>query len=279
MTRFDIVIVRSNMLAEVWSASLLQKQNVVTEVMYTSEQTRLTPEQLETIRNMNVLIIGGYYHASLAEINMVVSNLTSILQDSPVGYDSANVLLGDICACVLDLCGLTQNAYASRIAVMLDGYLAGEFSDTNLNFQAGVYGLSDTNHVDRVTRLAECVNLNLIIEAGIGLRKPLKCTAAARAKTSVAISYGDISIQCAAGDSPIVESCIALAELSPNGIGMLVRHNYKVNRTMISLYSNDSINVANIAAKLVNGGGSAYMAGGSCEGLLTAHQIIASGSA
>jgi hypothetical protein len=99
-------------------------------------------------------------------------------------------------------------------------------------------------------------------------------------KASKEIEIDDMVVRVAMGDSPIVETARALADLSPHGIGMVYRHNLSADsgkgRTLFSICCiepKDHINTKQIAGKLAskwfNGGGGIVMGGGSVEGLVT----------
>lgn len=268
---FDSIVIRS-MIAEAWCARVLGQYAKGIAIIISDDQNCLTESQLERINGKNVLLIGGYYNDCLSAIEAVATSVTVWVQE-PIKSDTGRckVVVGPICATTI--AEIVRHSHASvgvadevfHEAALLDSYLTGKYTDQCMNFQAAIYSLPGSTLYDKVASSCR-ESTDDLIKRGAVLRAPLKSTANTRAKTSVTLEFNGVHIQCAAGDSPIVESCIALAELSPGGVGILVRQNYATNRTSFTIYSKGEVDAADIAFRFSRGGGSSHSAG--------EHQII-----
>lgn len=287
----NVVIVRKTMLAECFGADILRRFGNY-EVVQTDNLVSPTNGLLESVRDKNVLIVGGYYRGHLNLFKEVAKTLTVFYNtsDNPDTVDhiviKANFGEGfaTYAVSIVDATNILFDAprvfgdrkqHVLKIATYLDEYLYGFPSEASLEFQNGVYTLplsTDTENLSLVLYGAH--SIESVLDRGREKRKINKMVAQARLDNCRTFKLWDLDVQVAIGGTPIVDSCILLAEKT--GVGMLVRYDQEKQRTLVSCGVTESsgLDAGKIMAKFVNGGGSRGMGGGSVSGLLTLERLF-----
>jgi hypothetical protein len=165
-----------------------------------------------------------------------------------------------------------------QIGEYLDSYLYGWPTEEALAFQNGVYTLTGNSNLEKILQVQTQEDIAEVIEKGKIKRNANKEIAAGRVRDATTIMYQGVQVLVGFGDSPIVDTCIALAEKAPSGIGILFRYNLKDKRTFISVRvtEGNSLRAGDIAQVLIGGGGSHSMGGGSTDGLIFPEELFAS---
>lgn len=286
---WDVAVVRSNMLCELFGAELLLPRGVT--VMQTQAQTALTAGQLEDIRDKRVLIAGGYYRGAMSPILDVARRVTVFLNSSDhlephpklevlrASIDSNAFGFASFCvaACQADGREPTAPNYPAptgdvpRVARFLDEYLFGNPSEEALCFQNGVYTIDRPTDAEKIRTLLTPADVDRCVANGRPKRVSNLRIAEQRYKATVTISfrYGerDVRAVLGVGDSPIVDTCLFFAQKAD--VGMLFRFDVSQRRTFVSAISNAASNLdaGKLISDLFGGGGSFFMGGGSFQGL------------
>jgi hypothetical protein len=185
--RFDFVVCRRSILAEVHAANLAVAYGLAGEFIATDNISEFTPDMLQQIFGLSVLILGSYYRKSIRKIRETVTakaELLVIVNDS-IPHESS--IRGKICSTVMSMIEnslesdkldrkgiydhLRSNAQRCsvrtlngddmltpdeisrrpaldlRIAELLDGYLSGAYTEENCNLQHAIYNITEGDNV------------------------------------------------------------------------------------------------------------------------------------
>jgi hypothetical protein len=306
--RFQFVIIRCNMLAEVYAARLLIKYGIVSEVIQTGQLTELPQCTLNAISGNNTLILGGYYRKSIG----IIRNAVGISAELMVICNDSNphewAIQGTPCASAirmiysfirkedeskeqseLDLNSIIPgiNEAEHIIANRFDDYLEGSYTEECLNLKCAVYNLPGCNLWEQCRYLlSNCNNLQDLqglIQSGQKLQEPIMRQAKSIAETGNYLYFNGLEIYYACAPTPIAEATMVLARKSKDGIGLLIRYNYNpldkdenpnTKQTFISIFSSGKHRADEIANKIVGGVGNAHTAGGGVADVLTPEQLF-----
>jgi hypothetical protein len=279
---YQLIVVRRNMLAELYGAHLWAT-HTNTEIFDTSALTEMTPDQLEKIRNKNILIVGGYFKSNMKPILAEAKEVTVFFNTSDLDdqqpdhkFITAEPLSGFLSWTIQQL-GIVESCTV-QIAKYLDEYLYGYPSEESLCFQNGVYTIDKPSDLERLLTIQSNKDIESTIAKGKKKRVANLRIAQQRLEASKQfIVYFDgkpYPATVAIGDSPIVDSCILLAQQT--GIGILFRYNLAAKKTFLSCRTTkeSGIDAGHLMKQLVNGGGSVPMGGGSINELLLPHQLL-----
>jgi len=282
--KFDLIVVRQSMLAEYYGAYLWQQQTG-SDIMVTSPITKLTEDDLLKIKDKKILIVGGYYRENMEPIVKSAKEVSVFYNNSDIDgltvdytYYTSRELTGFLTWTVNQL-ALTE-PYILQMAQYLDEYLYGYPTEQALCFQNGVYILEGNNDLDKILKVKSLSDIEQTIIKG--REKRVNNLRVAQSRLKLAKEYTITFNGCCyevligIGDTPIVDTCLLLAEKSKMGIGMLLRYDFNLNRTYVSTRTteNSGIDAGNLMKLLIKGGGSKPMGGGSVEGLYFPDQLI-----
>lgn len=275
---FDIVIVRERMLNEEYGAHLWKNARGC-KVITTPPIVMMKEEHLEQIKDKKVLIISGYYRDNMKPIiesakSVCVFFNTSDDPDPNCGYQIMKAQEGSgFLAWTLDQLAI-KDEVVHRIATYLDEYLYGYPSEESLCFQNGVYVIDKNTDIEKILTIQSLQNIEDIIKKGKEKHINNLRIAEQRLKCSVLISFRvnneTYHAQVAIGDTPIIDSCLLLAEKSKSGLGIMFRYDILNRKTLISARATkeSNINAGMVMNALVKGGGSKPMGGGSMSELV-----------
>lgn len=178
---------------------------------------------------------------------------------------------------------LKYNNIFLNMVEYFDSIMYGFSSDEALCFQYGFYGFLPEAKDDVFVKFSYIRQrpelLDTLMEDGKKKRNDNLMVAKTRlaCSTEMKVIYNDKSyqIRVAIGDSPIIDSCILLAEHSPDGIGCLIRFDLaegKKGKTLFSIRKTAKADSLLDMAQFIKhvfgcGGGSDVQAGGSKDGL------------
>lgn len=278
------IVVRRTMLSELFGAELMRRYHK-SKVIATDPLVVPTPELLAEVFGHNVFLVGGYYSKSLDMFREVVKSLTifynsgdtiddgnhTIIKASPnTGF--ATFMLGFI----------SPPTRYCRIAQYLDDYYYGFPTKESMIFVNGVHAIAKSNSlpetdcstVEMIPLMNDFYSIKNIEEAGTAKYKKNLAIAKSRLENAKQYSILGNMATVAIGGSPIVMTCLLLADVT--GIGILVRHDEKQNRTYLSCRTTESsgINAGDLMRRFINGGGSHNVAGGSIIGIQTLDDIF-----
>jgi hypothetical protein len=295
-----VIIIRKNILAELFAAHLLIKYKIYHEYILTDHITSLTEDILKRITGKNVLIFGGYYQKSLEPILAVVKTLAIVLSESTDPYKDAykdreilQVYQSPPCTYALQSCNVDD--IEKQMSLYIDDYLYGQHpNDEAMNFQQGIYDIDKPTDLEKLLSIQNKDDIQLCLENGAIKRLNNQRQVKWRIEGAVEVKYEGKAIMVSEGDYPVVDTCYLLAKLSPDGIGLAIRHHYKLNKTFLSVCCLKE-NAGELIKKLMNqiqqkyeleigrdaeenekasGGGSPFMGGGSCYGLYFYNKIF-----
>jgi hypothetical protein len=276
---FNTVVVRKQMLAECFGAHLWNKMSDI-KIMVTDAVTEMNNSMLEEIKDKDVLIVGGYYKNNMKPIIYAAKNLTIFYNNSDK-YNQSNdyiALVADknkgFASWTVEQLKISDD-YILRIADYLDQYLYGHPSEEALCFQNGVYMLNGVTDLEKIKTIKNHEDIENAIEKGREKRINNLRIAKNRAdwSTELPLKFNNnvYNVCVAIGDSPIVDTCIVLADRSSSGIGLLLRYDLKSKRTYLSarVKHGVEVNMGEFMHSLVGGGGSYVMGGGSVSGFVS----------
>lgn len=121
------------------------------------------------------------------------------------------------------------------MARYLDDYLYGYPSEESLCFQNGLYAIDKDDDLDKILTIKSNEDINAIIAKGREKRINNRRISGQRLKCVKQLTFkaGDETYS-ALGDTPVVDTCLLLADKSPSGIGMLFRYDINTGKTSIS---------------------------------------------
>jgi hypothetical protein len=283
-----IVVYRETILAEAFCADLIQTNYPQVELMGTDPITKMDDTGRERIVGKNVLIYGGYYRENHLDIVTRAKSVTCVVQEDEESKDwIETVRLIHACPCDWTIKTIMQNETGTstikkhhiEIGNHLDNYLYKYPSEDDLNFQNGVYTIDGPTDLDKVKQINTMEDIAYCVVRGKEKRKQNDRIARSRFARSILAKkkFGDstIEVRISEGDSPIVDTCILLAQHSPDGVGILARHDYKLKKTLLSICCLEAsgMKASRIAKEWIGGGGSPFMGGGSREGLFFFHEM------
>lgn len=276
-SNFQVVVVRQSMLAELYGAHLWMVQ-CGCELLVTAPVTQMTSDLLDKISGKRILIVGGYYSSNMSAILDAAKEVTVFYNSSDVdelvkGYQfiTSVEFTGFLTWTVQQL--NIQEPYILRMSKYLDEYLYGYPSDEAMCFQNGVYVIDKDNDLDKILTIKSNDDISPVIVKGREKRINNRRVAEQRLKTSKQLTFkaGDeiYTCLCSIGDTPIVDTCLLLAEKSNTGIGVLFRYDINTSKTFISCRTtlDSGIDAGLLMKKWIHGGGSKPMGGGSVSGL------------
>lgn len=284
---FDTVVVRQSMLAELYGAHLWHLHRG-SDLLTTPPVTQMDQGLLDKIKGKNILIVGGYYRANMGPILEAAKEVTvfynsSDADESVSGYNFVTSLefTGFLTWTVQQL-GLQDDKASPvlRMAHYLDEYLYGYPSEESMCFQNGVYVIDKDNDLEKILTIKSIEDIEATIVKGKEKRINNRRIGEQRWKCAKQLTFkaGDetYSALVGIGDSPIVDTCLLLAEKSPSGIGMLIRYDINTGKTFISTRTTkeSGVDAGILMKKLVKGGGSKPMGGGSVSGLFFPEQLL-----
>jgi len=283
--QYDYVIVRKNILAETYGAWLLNDK-LNTEIIQTDQITTLPQDILDKIKGKKVFIVGGYYSKQLEEIYNNTTQSITVFYNNGDDISYSNKLNHEFymasqssgfCYFIMKYLDITDS-WKVKLADALDEVMCGFPSEESLQIQYGFYSYypEAKDNYEKFNSIDDVMLIG-IIENGKNKRNDNLMTAKTRVRDSklltVLYEEKEYIIRVAIGDSPIMDSCIALAEASPSGIGLLVRFDLAKTKTLYSIRKvdldiNKNLNMGNFISTVFKcGGGSYVMAGGSIDGL------------
>ena len=272
---YDYVIARRNMLAEVFGA-YLWSCTTKSEHIFTDPDVKMTDANLKLITGKSVLIVGGYYRDNMAPIINAAADVTVFYNasDDVISHDGYTVVRGTSTSGFLSWTVNKLNVtlpYVCRMADLLDQYLYGWPTEEALCFQNGIYTIDKPDDLGKLLSVLSDADIDAIIVAGRTKRIANKRIADERVKKSSVYTFNVNGTKYRAaisiGDSPIVDTCIALAVQT--GIGILLRYDLAAEKTFMSIRTTreSGIDAGKLAGDLVGGGGSMSMGGGQIGGL------------
>ena len=270
-----ILIVRESMLAEKFGAYLFSLNRH--EVIHTDNITKPTKELLDSLKGKDVFIVGGYYTDNLKDFEGVVNSITVFYNNSDkINEEVDHIIIKasenkGFCTYALRVIEpLYFSSLMGKICEHFDDYLYGFTTEESIFFQNGVYCLE----LDKKGGFDYLFSIEYekIIKMGKEKMKESIEIAEKRVEEAVVKDINGHEVSVALGDSPIVLSCIKLAQKT--GIGMLVR--YKDNKTFVScrVTKESGDNAGLLMSEVMNGGGSKAMGGGSIDGILSIDQLF-----
>ena len=171
----------------------------------------------------------------------------------------------------IETLGIEQECY-KIMATRFDSYLYGFPSEKTLMFQYGFYSLEMKEDMDKFKAITENPNLieNILL---IGQKTRLVNATITKQRlensTEVAVDYQgkEYKMRIAVGDSPIVDSCILLADNATDGIGCLIRFNLQTKKIFYSIRksakADPNLKMGDFIREVFGcGGGSKIQAGG-----------------
>ena len=278
---FDFVIIRQNMLAEVYGAYIWQ-QFCACGIITTPPLVKLDESVLEKITGKNVLIVGRYYRNNMDEIVKVAKDVSVFFNESDelpkaCNYACFKASKGQgFTTWTLDQTNYDEeHQHVAKIAEYLDEYLYGFPSEEALCFQNGVYTIDKPTDLEKILTIQGSEDIKSTILRGKQKRTSNLRIAEQRAKCAAMFLFtlddGDqFEALVTIGDSPIVDTCILLSEMSPTGIGMSFRYDVKNGKTLISMRvtKESGLDAGLLMSKYIGGGGSQAMGGGSISFLV-----------
>ena len=163
------------------------------------------------------------------------------------------------------------------MGALLDSYMYGFPSEESLCFQNGIYVINAQTDLEKIATITSNEMVDFTIEAGKPKRIANRRIALDRVSKAIKLEVDDDSdgelktymVAFGMGDSPIVDTCIALAESSSSGIGILLRYDFSQRKTFIScrVTEESGLNAGKIMRLKFGGGGSRSMGGCSIPGL------------
>lgn len=284
---FDIIFARKSMLAETYGGYLLKESCPESELFLTENITEFTPEMLTTIKDKNILIIGGYYRENIKEITRSATMTTVFYNSSDFpeflknGSPSYSIIIGTehrgFLSWVIRYLHIKED-YIRLMGRYLDEYLYGYPSEESLRFQQGVYSIQRETDLEKILTIKSVADVEDAIEVGSIKRFSNLRHAKQRLTTAYVypIRYDGrlISATVSIGDSPIVDTCILLAEHT--GVGILFRYDLRNNKTFVSCRTTEKsdIDAGKLMKQFIGGGGSYVMGGGSVDGLKFPHELF-----
>lgn len=281
---FDIVVVRQNMLAELYGAHLWKTYRGA-ELLLTPPITQMDQDLLEKIKGKNVLVVGGYYRENMEQIVASGKSVSVFYNssDSVIVAEGYKALLGtEYWGFVTWTAGVLtiQEDHVLKMAKYLDEYLYGYPSEKAMCFQNGVYVVDQDNDLDKLLTIKSNEDVETTISKGKEKLVANRRIADQRLKCAKSLTFkagGDTyTALVSIGDSPVVDTCLLLAEKASSGIGMLFRYDLSTGKTFISTRTTkeSGVDAGILMKKLVRGGGSKPMGGGSISGLFFPEQLL-----
>ena len=273
---YELIIVRQNMLAELYGAHLWSLQQG-SEVVQTPALTEMGPELLEKIRGRSILIVGGYYSSSMDPIIASASKVAVFYNQSdsvpavPHKFYSSGDWKG-FCFWTIGWLSI-QDPVVQKIAFYLDEYLYSDPSDEALRFQNGIYVIDRPTDLEKLLTIKTEDDMEATMAKGKEKRVSNLRIAEQRLKAGKLITFKVLEQEYTAmvsiGDSPIVDTCLLLAKNSPSGMGILFRYDLASEKTLLStrVLRTSGLDAGKLMKSLINGGGSKLMGGGSITGL------------
>lgn len=276
-----VVVCRDTIPCEIYCGHLIKSVFQDVNVIHTRAITKMGEEMLGTLKDKNVIIYGGYYRHSHKEILNVAKSVCCIVQNERLQNWDPHVFLFHDFACAWTIDRIRKMVSFDgcitdkqvKIGDMLDEYMYNYPGEEAMNFQNGLYLIDAPNDLEKLKRVETEDKIAHCIEEGRKKRLNNFMLAQERVKKAILLTKkigGEhITMLISEGDSPIVDTCNALAKASPSGIGALVRHDYHLERTYVSICAtrDSGMEASTIARDWVNGGGSKFMGGGSIDGL------------
>ena len=299
-----VIFYRESILVESVASKLYEYLNTGDDITIlampnscTSLKTSSTTEKIS--EQSEVICFGGYFLDDAENMSKIASKVTYILNVADnilTEYLSLpNVTFSQSsapCAWTLAQSNPTKISDISKSGLQLlshlDGYLT-NMSHEDTVIQQGLYARATSPDIILADIVMDIVKADETIASSafdslrhdgeIALKNTVRIVTD-RVKASKEMMIDGMVVRVAMGDSPIVETARALADLSPHGIGMVYRHNLSADsgtgRTLFSICCiepKDSINKRQVAgllaSKWINGGGGIVMGGGSVLGLET----------
>ncbi len=275
---YDLVIARGIMLNEVYGAYLWRTHKKI-DTLITEPITKLSLSNIEeTIKNKNILIVGGYYHDNMEPITASAKKVTVFCNSSDaselkqVNYEIIIAKEGKgFLTWTIDQLKITDPVTYGIIG-HLDDYMYGFPSSADIYFQAGLHAINLPTNLDKLLTIKTLEDIIKTCEYGKTLPSN-KETAQKRLDTAVEVelSYDEkkYGALVAVGDTHLVETCMLLAERSKSGVGILLRYDLKHGRTFFScrVTKESSLDAGLIMFKLFKGGGSKSNGGASVDSL------------
>ena len=273
---FDVVVVRRAMLNEEYGAHLW-KTLTGAEVLTTDPVVKMTESYLEQITGKRVLLVGGYYRDNMdpiverAKSVFIFFNTSDDVQPNSecvIAKEGVGFLMWTVKK--LNIVDVVTN----HIAQYLDEYLYGYPSDESLCFQNGVYVIQQPTEVEKILTVKTEDDITRVLEQGRIKRINNLRIAIIRLGNATEIAFTLRGVSHSAlvviGDTPIVDTCLLLAEKSQGGLGIMFRYDLEKKRTMISARATkeSGIDAGQLMKALVKGGGSKPMGGGSVDELV-----------
>jgi hypothetical protein len=274
------------MLSEFYGAYLWNK-TIGCKIVTTDTDNIMSYDNIKLIENKNILIVGSYYENNLQNI-YDSANTVSIFYNSGDSYNEYNDMIehksyfankySGFATWSVNELGITDD-YITRISILLDQYQYGHPSEEAFYFQNGLFYLDEIPNLNKLLDLINNDDIDKIIDNGKQLRANNLIIAKSRVELSkdVTIIFNGIpyTIRVAIGDSPILDTCIALAEKSPSGIGILIRYDLNENKTYFYIRSKKEtdVNISQLSNSVVGGSGSYVMGGGVVNGFIPPHYV------
>lgn len=275
---FDYVVVRSNILPEVYGAHLLESVTNA-KTISTGQITSFTDEMLEKVKGKKVLIVGNYYSDNMLPILKTTSDLTVFLNSSDKMNNDFECVQAErgkgILTWILSkFPALSNDKVIWTISFYLEKYIYGWPCGNSIYFQYGIYTRNGSNDLERILDIKSMDDVVKTIATGQQVKPSLERIVKSRMDSSRVCKWRDMDVIVTFGDNPIVETCIELAKASPNGIGFLFRYNFKTCVTYFScrVTEESGLDAGYLASEFAKesgmdatGGGGIAMGGGSIK--------------
>jgi hypothetical protein len=270
------------------------------------EQIAATFGALDTHGQSTLLLLGGYYLdtktiESLGTLAGCFARTICLCKpdDASLHGEAASVAGVDL---VTDpMCAWTTNAVkglpacnyavALEVAPSLDTMDYGYPSEDDKNLHYGIPSIDGADDITKITKILDCTEtLDGVRAKGQARRASSAFVCQRRANEAARVTLSlprsvfagapivdeadgtlvKVDFLIGSGDISVAEAADLLAENSPSGVGMIVRHNPSTGKTFFTLcaHARSNINAARAIAYLTrlgggSGGGSAYIGGGS----------------
>lgn len=244
---------------------------------------------LNDITGKEVFIVGGYYNGFIDILKEKCSKLEVYYNSYETPDEEDHIYYtgkrerGFASFAVKFNYELLENIKGSHdllsdVAELIDEYIYGYPSEASLDFNAGVYGLSDTiSSIEKVALVTtKRISIEDVIKRGKEVRGNNRSVVRQRVKLSqgATLCDGKYKVKVCLGDDNICDSCIALAK--ETGIGMIIHYNTEQRKTIVfcRVTKESGYTAREIMKDYINGDGTLSMGQGAAEGLLDIYKLF-----
>lgn len=283
-----IIVFRKNNISDYLGALIFKTCH---EYLLAATDDLIEPDSilLSDIQSKDVFIVGGYYSGFIDILKQNCNSLTVYYNSYETpdeeehdyhigkkerGFASFSIKFN------YDKLENIEGAYdsLSNVAELIDEYIYGFPSEASLDFNAGVYGLSDTiSNIEKVALVTNGkISIEDVIKRGKEVRDSNRSVIKQRVKLSqgVTLCDGKYKVKVCLGDDNICDTCIALAK--ETGIGMLIHYDTEKKKTIVfcRVSSESGYTAREIMKEYIGGDGTISMGQGVGDGLLDIYRIF-----